>query len=448
VIALLSLGLFASAGDPLGGAIEAVVEQASRSLGPSAAPSVVVSAPLDTDQPAPKGDDLALRIAVIMAGRLGARAHAHPQTATLAAARAIAGRAGTLVYLKSEVAKGDLRTTVDVYAPTANAWDRVRNPAASPTGHTFSRAKIDAEVRAFLTPLLLEQASVHRARHEEGEVLAAACGDVDGDGGDEIVLVSRTRVALGRVVGGKFATERTMPWVKLSTPLPVPMRQPLAGAVVSRDAVYVGSTDRGGMELAPDLAFRTPLVGVPAAGGDDVVCLRPEPAAGAFDGAPVGCVRTRDAGPKMALPAPRFDAFAAANVSSAAGIAHAVVAVREPSGRLRLKMGDAVRTPEGTFGAQLAVGDLDQDGVPEVATTADGSDDAIRILSWSSATADPVERLRLPAPSGVRALAMCPPEDHGQPVLLAIVGDEVWLVRAGAGTATAPRPAANGKTGP
>jgi hypothetical protein len=426
----LSLALFASAGDAHGGAVQAVAQETAQQLAAIVAQTVVVSAPLESDQPAPKGDGLALRVAALVAGRLGARAHAHPQTALLPAALAIAGRSNALVYLRSEVKKGDLRTTVDVYAPTANVWDRLRNPTAAPIAHAFTSARIDAEVRTFLTPLLLEQASVHRAHHDEGDVLAAACGDVDGDGGNELVLVSRKRVSLGRVVGERFVSERTMPWTNLATMLPVPMREPLAGAVVSTGAVYVGSTDRGGLELAPDLALRAALVGVPAAGGDDVVCLRPEPAAGAFDGAPIGCLPRGEPGPKMALPAPRFDAFASANVIDPAGEVHAVVAVREPSGRLRLKMGEATRVPEGVFGTQLAVGDLDQDGVPELVTTATGPADAIRIDSWSG-TAAFRDRLRLAAPSGVRALAICPPEDHGRPVLVAIVGDEVWLVHAG-----------------
>jgi len=133
----LSLALFASAGDARGSAVQAVAQDAARSLGASVAQSVVVSAPLESDQPAPKGDALALRIAALVAGRLGARAHAHPQTALLPAALAIAGRASVLVYLRSEVAKGDLRTTVDVYATTANVWDRLRNPAAAPIAHAF-----------------------------------------------------------------------------------------------------------------------------------------------------------------------------------------------------------------------------------------------------------------------------------------------------------------------
>jgi hypothetical protein len=74
------------------------------------------------------------------------------------------------------------------------------------------------------------------------------------------------------------------------------------------------------------------------------------------------------------------------------------------------------------------MGDLDQDGEPDLATTTDGADDTIAVSSW--AANEFRTRLRIPAPAGVRALAVCPPERGGQPVLVAVVGDEVWLVRA------------------
>jgi hypothetical protein len=413
------------------GALDVVAQEATQSLGQTPRAAVVVAAPLSADQPSPKGDDLALRIAALVAGRIGAGAHAHPQTAQLATARAVAGRASALVYVQSEIAKGDLRTTVDVYPSMANAWDRIRNPLPSPTSHAFASAKIDAEVRAFLTPLVLEQATVHRARHDEGDVLAAACGDVDGDGGDEIVLVSAARVTLGRVRGGKFVAERTAAWSALAPRAPVPMREPLAGAVVTRGAIDVGSTDRAAIALTPDFVAHTPLLGIPAWGGDGPVCLMAEPSAGAWDGAPFDCAQSRSPKLKMAVPAPRFDAFAADTIADASGNARLVVAVHEPSGKLKLKMGDATSAPEGTFGAQLAVADLDQDGAPEIATTADGPDDAINVWTWTAPGADPRGRLHLAAPAGVRALAVCPPEDHGQPVLLAVVGNELWMVRAG-----------------
>ncbi len=299
------------------------------------------------------------------------------------------------MYVQTAIAQGDLRATIDVYPSMANAWDRIRNPLPSPTGHAFATAKIDAEVRAFLAPLLLESATVDRAHHDEGDVLAAACGDVDGDGGNELVLVSAARVAVGRVRGGQFVPERAAAWDAIGPRSPVPMREALAGAAVVHGAVEVGSTSRGGVRLDPDasgLAVGATLVGLPAWGGDGVVCLMPEPSAGAFDGAPVGCDVRRDPRPAMAVPAPRFDAFGAASVRDAFGHERLVVAVREPSGRVRLKAGDVTSTPDALFGAQLAVGDLDQDGQPEIVTSTDLSfagapgarpDDAIDIASWT-----------------------------------------------------------------
>jgi hypothetical protein len=441
------------------GALETVTQGAASSLGGLTATlssSVVVAAPIATDDAAPRGDELALRVAALVAGRLGPGVRAHPQTAQLATARVIAGRASALVYVQTAIAQGDLRTTVDVYPPTANAWDRIRNPLPSPTGHGFATAKIDAEVRAFLAPLLLESASVDRAHHDEGDVLAAACGDVDGDGGNELVLVSAQRVAMGRIRDGRFVPDRTAAWDAIGPRAPVPMREPLAGAAVVEDAVDVGSTARGGVRLDGDLRLGETLVGLPAWGGDGVVCLVPEPSAGAFDGAPVGCDVRRDPKPAMAVPAPRFDAFGAADVADADGHERLVVAVREPSGRVRLKAGDATSAPDSLFGAQLAVGDLDQDGQPEVVTSTDlsfagspGSQsarpgDGIDIASWtpaapaatsaSAASQAPTPELRvrlhLDAPAGVRALAMCPPEEHGEPSLIAVVGSEIWVVRA------------------
>jgi hypothetical protein len=434
------------------GALETVSQGAAASLGGLAASlssSVVVAAPMVTDDAAPRGDELALRVAALLAGRLGPGVRAHPQTAQLGTARAIAGRASALVYVQTAVAQGDLRATVDVYPPMANAWDRIRNPLPSPTGHGFATAKIDAEVRAFLAPLLLESASVDRAHHDEGDVLAAACGDVDGDGGNELVLVSSQRVALGRVRGGRFVADRTAPWDAIGPRSPVPMREPLAGAAVVEDAIDVGSTARGGVRLDADLRLGETLLGMPAWGGEGVVCLRPEPSAGAFDGAPVDCNVRRDPRPAMAVPAPRFDAFGAASVPDALGHERLVVAVREPSGRLRLKSGDTTTTPDALYGAQVAVGDLDQDGQPEVVTSTDVSfwatpggrpEDSIEIATWSAPSPAPADgspappelhvRLHLPAPAGVRALAMCPPEEHGAPTLVAVVGSEVWLIRA------------------
>src|SRR5579859_17968 len=135
--------------------------------GPVAA-ALVVAGPLEADDPAPRGDALALRVAEGLAARLGPGAKAHPQTAQLATARALAGRAGALVYVRTAIVRGDVRVTIDVYPSMANAWDRIRNPLPAPTTHAVKSAKVDAQVRAYLAPLVLEQATVDRAHHDEG----------------------------------------------------------------------------------------------------------------------------------------------------------------------------------------------------------------------------------------------------------------------------------------
>jgi hypothetical protein len=61
-------------------------------------------------------------------------------------------------------------------------------------------------------------------------------------------------------------------------------------------------------------------------------------------------------------------------------------------------------------------------------TTNDAGDDVLAVTSWNpKGTLFP--RLRLPAKEGVRAVAVCPPEDKGVPAVVAVVGGEVWLVR-------------------
>ncbi len=197
--ACLGLALAFSGQARAAGAMEAVAQEAAQSLAQTPASSVVVAAPVASDQPAPRG-----RRARAANRRARRRPHwrrrprARPP-AQLATARAIAGRASALVFVQAEIAKGDLRLTIDVYPSMANAWDRIRNPLPAPSSHAFASAKIDAEVRSFMTPLVLEHADVHRAHHDEGDVLAAACGDVDGDGGNE----TRPRLAGTRRGGAR-----------------------------------------------------------------------------------------------------------------------------------------------------------------------------------------------------------------------------------------------------
>jgi hypothetical protein len=436
---------------PHGSAILHVAHAIAQGIGPIPAGAIVVASAIASDVPAPKGDELAVRLAAQVAGRIGV-AKAHPQPAALAVARGLSGRAASLVYLQLEIVKGELRVTADLYPVVSNGWERLRNPVPGPRAHAFAMAPLDAELRGFLVPVLLEQTRLHKARHEEGEVLAVGCGDLDGDGGLELVLVSRARVVIAKVRAGKVVVQRAAAWSTIASRSPVAMRDPLASVLVAPPGhpgeILLGTSDRGGVALDSSLVARRQLAGLPVIGGDGEACTAPSPESSAFEGDAVPCdapvapkvkgragakSRPEEPAPVFVPPVTRYDAVAAIDAIARDGTVAQIVAVREPNGKLRLRRQDGgdAKPVEATMdgaGAQLALVDLDLDGVPEVVTTSDGADDLLLVSTFTK-TGQLTPRLRFPAREGVRAIGVCPPEDKGRPGLVAVVGSEVWLVR-------------------
>ena len=398
--------------------------------------AVVIASAVASDTPAPKGDELAVRIATQIAGKLGT-AKAHPQPASLAVARGLSGRAASLVHVQLEIAKGELRATADLYPVVSNGWERLRNPVPGPRAHAFASVPLDAEIRSFMAPILLEHATVHKAKHEETDVLAIGCGDVDQDGGLELVIASRARVVVGKLRAGKLTPARVVPWSSIASRAPTPLREPIATVVVSprlhRGEILLGSTERGAVAVDGTLVTKRQLSGLPVPGAEDA-CVSAGTDAQAFEGNAVPCENVKPASQKpetvltFSPPSLKFDAVAAFDLVDKDGSVVEVVGTREPNGKLHLRRAQSSATIDGV-GAQLAIGDLDLDGVPEIVTTSDGSgDDVLAITSWNpKGTMYP--RLRVPAKEGVRAVAVCPAEEKGAPAVVAVVGSEVWLVR-------------------
>ena len=413
-----------------------IASEVAQALGQVPAGALVAVSPLATDVTAPKGEELALRVATQVAGRLGV-AHAHPQPVTLAVARGVSGRAASLVYVQLEIVKGELRATADLYQVVSNGWERLRNPAPGPRAHAFAAAALDAEVRTFLQPIVLEQASVHKAKHDESDVLAVGCGDLDADGGNEIVLVTRTRVVIGKLRGGKLAISRSTSWSQLASRAPVPMRDPTASIVIPRGhrgEVLLGMTDRGAVAVDGSLITRRQLTGLPITGADGEACAAAIPELNAFDGSGVTCTPPPKGEPAIVLstPATRFDAVSTLDLVGKDGAISQIVAAREPGGKIRLRRGDAsgksLETPIEPTGAQVVLADLDLDGIPEIAFSSDSNEpDALVVWSWRPNGL--AQRLRFPTKESVRAIGTCPPEEKGLPALVAVVGSEVWLVR-------------------
>ncbi|WP_438015982.1 hypothetical protein WMF18_34805 [Sorangium sp. So ce315] len=424
-------------------AVARTVDALARSLGPVTGRALVAAAPLVSDAPAPRGAQLAAALAAQLAGKLGAGARAQKEPIPLPLAREAARDDAALVHLAVEIAAGRLRVTVDVYPVPRTVWARIRDPEPGPIAHAYAEAPIDAEIRSFLAPIPLVAARVDRAKNFEGDVVALACGDLDADGSLELLSVSRRRVTTLRLRGGRVVPLQSRSWPDIVAVHPSPLREPLAFAtLVEREQdgellppfADVGLTDRahsvrfdGELQAIAEL----PGLAVPDAGGS--ACTT---AWGPLLTGPLGPCAPADPPPSTPALAGRYDALASARLLSARGEPFTVWATRE-RGAVELRDSAGRRKAVGGAGAQLAIGDLDQDGEPELLAALDVLDpleDAVVVWSWRRREGAPdraavQEILRLPAPAGVRALAVCPPDGPGRAPFAVATADEIWVVR-------------------
>ena len=424
------------------GTLDAIATELARALTAGASPvpdgAKVVAATVASDVAGTRGDELGVRLAARVAAHLG-RATAEPRTGDRSVGAAAAGRSPALVYLSAKIVAGKLEVTADVYPTVSNAWDRVRTRAPQPLGHAFASGRVDAEIHAFLPPILLEQASLRKAplklppgSAEVNEVLAVGCGDADGDGNVDLVLSTRARLLVGRVRAGAFTVDRAVAWKDLAPRAATVLREPVATFAFAPHFA-AGTTDRGGVALGDDLRPAATFDGVPVGAGS---CVHLDAEGTGFSGPTAPC-RTGDAAaPAVKLPAARYDGAVLWTEVRRDGQSALVAAAREPNGKLHVSFGGVDEVLAGA-GASFAIGDLDLDGIPEIVTArnlapagaaAEGAAevDAVQIVSLG---AGGKPRLRFPAPAGVRAVAVCPAEARALPAAVAIVGDEVWLVR-------------------
>lgn len=403
--------------------------------------AIIFAGPLQSDESAPRGSDLVAQVRGLVAGALGPGATMRSEQVALGAAQSLGHAATVLVYLKVEIARGELRLSADVYRVARTVWDRVKQPIPAPVAHGFASSRIDAEVRGFLAPVPLLARRVDRASMPERDVLAIACGDVDADGALEIVVVSRRRVATGRLRNGSFATLSTAALADLSPVAAAPLREPLAGAVILQrapgqpGAVDVGVTDRAhGSRLDDKLRPVASIAGVPFATPEGDACL-------GFQGTTLAPVvrQCADRDPAFAPfdVASGTDAIARVRVTGSDGAARIVEARRDPVTRdVRLSAGTSAATVPRS-GAQMAIADLDGDGDPEIVSTLDTLpssaapatvEDAVVVTSLRG-DGRLQERARVPVPSGVRAVAACPPDAPGAAPIVIATASELWVVR-------------------
>ena len=348
------------------------------------------------------------------------------------------------MYLTAEISAGKLRVTADVYPVPRSVWARIRNPAPGPIAHAFAEAPIDAELRTYLAPVpLVATPTIERARNFESDVVGLACGDLDQDGSLEIVAVSRRRVSTLRLRGGRVQILTSRAWHDLSPVAPAPLREAIGFASIvtppeGPSFVDVGLTDRArSVRLDGELHTLASLAGIAVPDGASSACTR---IPGLVVTGPVGPCHPGDPSPLTPSIGGQYDAFASTRLLSARGEPYVVWAGRE-HGALEARDDAGHKTALESVGAQLALGDLDQDGEPEILASLDTQnplDDAVVVRTWSRSAAIPMgagpsarlhEVLRIPAPAGVHAIAVCPPDGPGAAPFVVATADELWVVR-------------------
>lgn len=404
---------------------------------PELSPStLVVAASLESDASAPRGQALAELVASRLAGerRLGLL----PGTHTLAQALARARGASHVLLVVPSIAGGRLRVSARLHPVPSTVWARIRQPLPGAIAHAFAEAPVDAEVRAHLEPIPITALETRRARAFESGVVALACDDFDRDGTTEILSVSRHRVTLSRVEGGRVVPVRAKAWSELSPVHASPHREPIGSALAlalpARDPLaerelVVSITDRAlALRLDARLEPRESFPSFALAASGSYACAR-LPAI-SITGPLEACTPSGPI-PGRASVGGRYDALASAVLVDPTGQAFEVWAGRE-DGALEIfdDTGKRARLPG--VGAQLALGDLDQDGRPELLRSLDvdrPGDDAVIVATWARDGRPPRETARFAVPAGVNAIAVCPPDGPGRAAFVVATPAELVVAR-------------------
>ncbi len=371
-------------------------------LGPAARDADVVVVDLKSDRDLTSADAVRERVqsAVLLALRPASDV-AKPDRKKLRVELALDKRGGVL------------RVTADLRR-AMGLWQRVRQEKPRAEAHAFVEVPLDAELRALIPPPPLVVSETLVVPAPERGIVALACGPLAGEGGQELLLVSRSHVRIGRVVGRKFVERASAGWSTLSPVSAAPLREPITSAEITPQGMLrVGSSDRrDGVELGPDLTVRQRFPSrLPMAGGclarnalGMTAKLLPCTGNGEGDGTAV-----------------TLDALAG---SSAGWVGREL-----QSGRLILGGASSAAPLATPVGAQLAVGDPDSDGAAEVAYSLDTRDPSKDRVTLVTLTPHPIKRFELAVP-GVSAIAICQRrEGPGMAPLVVATNNELWLLR-------------------
>lgn len=393
-----------------------------------AAAALVVATPASGADRAALPAAVTERLAQLVAAKLGVAARASLKPLTLAEAERSASSARGLIYLSVSLYRDRLEVSADVFLGAGHFWQRVRSPGLRLSSHVFTTSPLDPELRALFPAIPLVVTRVDKASLSEHPVLALACGDIRGDGSREIAAVGRQKVQVGRLEQGHFTTRASLNWADSSAIAASPLREPIATcSLPAPGRLWVGLSDRAdALDLSGALQIEHRWHAVmPWPGGG---CTRRTGLG--YEGRAQACPGSS---PLLATDfATPLDAFASRSLVSRAGQLH-TVRVGRPIGSAAARALDSLQAEVAlpNVGGQLAVGDLDDDGSPEILSSSPSLDRHLDQLVVRTLTDNGQlrERMRLAVPSGIDALAICPGDGRAMTPLALATGDEIWIIR-------------------
>lgn len=295
-----------------------------------------------------------------------------------------------VLALRVDVTEGHLRVSGELREQTRSLWgDLLRPDGAGVSHHLFAQTRVDAEVRAYLDHAAASGGGLRYARRRvrlgAGAVLALGAGDLDGDGRVEVVALHEGAVALLR----PEASGGLKPWIRhvlTGAPAAVQPRRAMGTVVVA---------DLDG-DRRDDLAARTSklAVGVVLSLTGDGKALEVVKEPPGYPIAHVGpgdtlavCkgIAGRDLLDLTAItgsPMPQIGnllpksgySLVLARVVRGGGAPRWFLGTVDSDGALLLVDGERPTAPVTQAGVGVAVhlGDLDDDGQPELALTGTG----------------------------------------------------------------------------
>jgi hypothetical protein len=398
----------AAAGAP-GSTIQGIVDdlsaQVGRLIGDMPRPRIdLVAVAIDGGAPGRGGaGELPRELLDLLLGSIGrreplrsVRAGGGPGWQDEASARSTAAAQGweLLVWLEVSIESNHLVVEGTVYETERHLWrDAAGGEERRVVGRVFARARVDAEVRGHLGPLVSGPLSYTPVPLGEDDVLALAVADLDGDDLNEIVLVGQRGVEVRRLRQGQAELVARLKLAGLP-PAATRSRDPVG-------TVAVGPPDPSG---ARPVALRTSElgegqvigfdgreIGLRGGIGDfpirwDAVqeCTTITPGRSTFqtEAAPCGSL---DETPM----APPFHAVVRERLPQPGGLPAAVAeGTVLADGTVALRWNDRVVARIGPFGTALAITDLEDDGVAEVLLSSDrdpGTGDELTVVHLGGA---------------------------------------------------------------